>query len=565
MRRLALLLSLALLAGCNDEVDPTIGLEVPFSLYGYLDPTTDQQAIRVVPIVGDLEAVDDPVVATVTSTDLEDGQTTVWRDSVVTFSDGSSGIIHIADYTPRPGARVRIEVATASGSSSTAEVEVPSLVSASVGPPQIVPGEATYTVQFVGAPRVLNGQLRLSVLRGPAGDESTSTIIVPLSIQPREVEPDIWTINIPFVSSTRRALEGQGLVGADIRLLAVDYVGFVANEAWDVPTADPDALAEPGVFSNVEDGLGFIGSGYFTAARWVPESPIQVAAGFATDDNIGSLVTVNEISVGDDWVELYNGSSIDIDLRGYSLSDDDRQPRRFALPPGTIVPAGGFLVLDLPFDLRLVDVNPSPGIDDFQVSVGLYDRTSTRLSRVIGREIFDKVEEITFGSFPDGGSFLLPTGEDLFQGPVRETRGQPNEFGINVAVVNEVFTEGSAGWVEALILGHDASDLRLMTEPNQLLSSIGAAGSPFAVADEAPGAFDLFQLGGKLYLVATYLEPRLAVVGQAIRTRVVDVRRFGGQTPGRSVGYLPDGPSGGWTTGLRPSRGAPNTLARRPR
>ena len=35
----------AALPGCADAVDPTLGLDVPYSLYGYLDPTADRQAV----------------------------------------------------------------------------------------------------------------------------------------------------------------------------------------------------------------------------------------------------------------------------------------------------------------------------------------------------------------------------------------------------------------------------------------------------------------------------------------------------------------------------------------
>ena len=41
-----------------------------------------------------------------------------------------------------------------------------------------------------------------------------------------------------------------------------------------------------------------------------------------------------------DWVELYNGSDVDIDLTGYSLSDSFMEPLRWSFPSGTIKSKG---------------------------------------------------------------------------------------------------------------------------------------------------------------------------------------------------------------------------------
>ena len=108
-----ILLSLALcavalgLAGCEDDVDPTLGTDQVFSLYGYLDPTADRQSVRVVPIVPTINSDTSATIdAVVTSTDLGTGVVTAWRDSLVTYRDGSRGHVFVADYTPAPdGAR----------------------------------------------------------------------------------------------------------------------------------------------------------------------------------------------------------------------------------------------------------------------------------------------------------------------------------------------------------------------------------------------------------------------------------------------------------------------------
>ena len=46
-----------------------------------------------------------------------------------------------------------------------------------------------------------------------------------------------------------------------------------------------------------------------------------------------------------DYVELYNPSAVDIDLGGYTVTDDPAIPLKATLLPGLIVPAGGYRLL----------------------------------------------------------------------------------------------------------------------------------------------------------------------------------------------------------------------------
>ena len=45
-----------------------------------------------------------------------------------------------------------------------------------------------------------------------------------------------------------------------------------------------------------------------------------------------------------DWVELYNPTSQNVDLEGWSLSDDGADPGKWRIPAGTVIPAGGYLL-----------------------------------------------------------------------------------------------------------------------------------------------------------------------------------------------------------------------------
>ena len=45
----------------------------------------------------------------------------------------------------------------------------------------------------------------------------------------------------------------------------------------------------------------------------------------------------------EDWIELYNANDSDVDISGWHLSDKISKPEKWEIPPGTIIPANGFL------------------------------------------------------------------------------------------------------------------------------------------------------------------------------------------------------------------------------
>jgi hypothetical protein len=47
----------------------------------------------------------------------------------------------------------------------------------------------------------------------------------------------------------------------------------------------------------------------------------------------------------DDWIELRNLTDQDVDLTGRYLSDEANNPQKWPFPAGTIIPAGGYLIV----------------------------------------------------------------------------------------------------------------------------------------------------------------------------------------------------------------------------
>ncbi len=521
------------LAGCADAVDPTVGTAQAFSVYGYLDPTADRQALRVVPIEATLGADTTAAVdATVTSVEPATGRTAAWRDSAVTFRDGSVGHVFVADYTPTPGAAIEVTVRASDGRQAAVSVETPPLARPTVGAPLPGLGLATYPVTVAGVPRVIAGTLRLFVTGRP-GTTGTTAIEVPVRpLRIRDEGGGTWTVDVPFLEATRDRLQELGLSGGALTLVEAEFAPFVANAAWAVPPGgfDEDAVVEPGTFSNVAGGFGFVGAGYRAPVRWVPSTSVQARAGFAVTNDPAAQVAINE--VGDGYVELFNPTAEPIDVSGYRLSSD-KTGEEATVPNGSVMSPGAFLVVDGPFDATSDDLIQ-------------YLTASGRLlkSTPVGGGT------TAWGAYPDGFSYRLPrAGPDLFYGPVTRTPGGPNRPTEVPFVINEVSTSGD-GYVEVVARDRFAEGIPVLASSGEaLVRATEAVGTyPFLVADEDAEVLVLDQLGGAVFVL--------------IDLQVRDARFYGPQSPGRSTGYLPDGPDGAWSEGLRPTRGAPNALAR---
>ena len=526
-----LLALVASTAGCEDAVNPTLGTEQAFSAYGYLDPTTDRQALRVVPIMATLGADTARTIdAVVTSTEPATGRTATWRDSVVTYADGTVGHVFVADYTPAPDARVVLTIRAADGAEATVTVETPPLVRPEVGAALSGLTAGTYPITVRGVPRVIGGTLRLYVT-GVPNAPGTSTIDVPIERVPAEQTGNTWVLTVPFLEATRARLQELGLFNAGLTLVEAEFAPFVANAEWAVPEGgfDLDAIIEPGTFSNVGGGFGFVGAGYRAPVRWVPSTNVQSLAGFFVTNDPAALIAVNEVGSG--YVELYNPTEETVTLSGYRVSTEGATGG-VTIGAGREIEPGGFLVVEGPF----------------AATAGTAVQLLTGSGRLLATTFVEE-DVAAWGAYPDGFSYKLPRGgPDLFAGPLQPSRGGSNEPAEVPAVINEVSTSGE-GFVEVVPITLEFEDVVVGSSGEALeAGGVGLTGRrPFLVAPEGRRLV-LDQLGGVVFLM--------------VGTQVVDARFYGPQSPERSSGYLPDGPGGTWTPDLLPTEGTANAAAR---
>ena len=114
-----------------------------------------------------------------------------------------------------------------------------------------------------------------------------------------------------------------------------------------------------------------------------------------------------------DWIELYNPSSAEVSLDGYTITDDLKEPDKHTLS-GVSIPAGGHLLL-------FADGDPDWGNThlDFKLSasaesIGLYAPDGTALDLI---DFTDQAADMAAARIPDGGSLQITA---------EATPGEPN-------------------------------------------------------------------------------------------------------------------------------------------
>jgi hypothetical protein len=60
---------------------------------------------------------------------------------------------------------------------------------------------------------------------------------------------------------------------------------------------------------------------------------------------INTTIIADQNGEFDDWFELYNVTSADIDISGFYLSDNDTKVSKWKVPQGTIIVSGGYLII----------------------------------------------------------------------------------------------------------------------------------------------------------------------------------------------------------------------------
>ncbi len=181
----------------------------------------------------------------------------------------------------------------------------------------------------------------------------------------------------------------------------------------------------------------------------------------------------------DDWFELFNAGTTAADLSAFTLTDDPARPDKFAIPPGTVIPPGGYLLV-------WADEEPGQSTNgtlhaNFRLSgsgefLGLFGPNGARVDALtFGAQVANRSQ----GRFPDGGAEPFPE-LDL------PSPGRPNILG-NANQPPVLRPPGNYAVLEGLQVQFQASASDPDAGQSLRYSLVGAPAS--ALIDPATGAF----------------------------------------------------------------------------
>jgi hypothetical protein len=297
-------------------------------------------------------------------------------------------------------------------------------------------------------------------------------------------------------------------------------------------------------------------------ANWRASLAIQGSPGVANPSSSAPRLLINELmaintgavtnaGILPEWIELHNPGTTNIDLSGWSLSDDSN-PRSYVFPANAVIAAGGYLVVwcdSLPGTSE--ELHAPITLSDRGESIFLYDTSTNRVDAVsYGLQIANH----TIGRIGNFWRLCSPT-------PGHRNNGvplaAPGGLRINEWLPNA--PPGGSDWLElynptpgpvsldGLYLGSGPALFQL-----QSLSFLAPQSYVQLFADELPGA--------------AHVDFKLSAAGSDIvlydRAGIVcDRVTYGPQLEGVSEGRLPDGDGPIMSFPASATPGAPNFIS----
>lgn len=274
------------LAGCEESVDPVLGTDQRFTVYGFINPLADTQAVRVFPIEGRLEvSTAEPLDAVVYSESDGTSGLVTWQDSIVTYRDETVGHVFYAVFRPEFDTEHRFVIESRDGTLTTATVVTPPRTDPELGEIISAPGNVLVPVEWNHAPRILETRLVYHLRSRLSGDSRIfdKTVTLPAGQIFEGPGGELLVVVRPAVDIGPLYNILALRPGVDeLSLEWIDIQAFVAGGAWDPPTGgfDPELLVQPGTFTNVVNGFGFLGAGYYDSFEYVPSDEVRQNAGF---------------------------------------------------------------------------------------------------------------------------------------------------------------------------------------------------------------------------------------------------------------------------------------------
>jgi hypothetical protein len=235
----------------------------------------------------------------------------------------------------------------------------------------------------------------------------------------------LFTATPPTISSVSHLLDGEIYVNANVQNASTILLAFRydSSEVFQTLQMLDDGQHHDGAAGDGKFGQSFPYNGlmaqyyiYAENANAGMFSPQRAEHEFYKADlnpanpNVGDLVIneflasnlnaeTDEAGQHEDWIELYNNSSIAINLTGIYLTDDATKPDKWLFPLGTTIPAKGFLIV-----WADEDQSQGPLHANFKLKAdGEFLMLSNGAGGVIDSLSFGTQQsDVSFGRYPNG-------------------------------------------------------------------------------------------------------------------------------------------------------------------
>ncbi len=140
-----------------------------------------------------------------------------------------------------------------------------------------------------------------------------------------------------------------------------------------------------------------------------PPLPAVRVNEWMADNTAASGITDPVDGDAEDWFELYNAGTTPVNLGGFFLTDTTANPTQFTIPAGTVIPAGGYLLVwaDGEADQNATangQLHVNFKLSAAGESIGLYTPDGTRVDLVtFGPQLPDAAQ----GRYPDGADGIV--------------------------------------------------------------------------------------------------------------------------------------------------------------
>lgn len=279
------------LMGCEEQANPFVGQDQPYTIYGYLNPKTNTQLVRVIPVAGSIDALNPETIdAAVTTINMETGEQRIWKDSLIAFESGETGHVFVSHFTPNHGESYRLEVTRSDGSMSSAEVTIPPDASARPQRNPFNPAILGYFIESEVEPNIVQADMKYvaAALQPPVVG---NPLFLPLDTSHRDkVKPvsDGWLVEVDLQEDFRTVREAfiRNCLTTDyMSIRSMRFAIFFGDENWVAPGGvfDPEVLVQPDLFSNIENGYGFFGAGFAFSFNAVPSGLVLQRVGYVLD------------------------------------------------------------------------------------------------------------------------------------------------------------------------------------------------------------------------------------------------------------------------------------------